>query len=64
MSKNSFSALAATIFLVVAVAHALRLIFKADVIIAGWSVPLWLSAIATVIAAYLAYEGFRKRTSN
>jgi hypothetical protein len=30
---------------------------------AGWDVPMWLSAIACVIAAYLAYEGFHIRKS-
>ncbi len=62
MSKNTFQLLAGVIFLIVALAHAVRLIFKWEVIIAGWQVPMWLSAIAAVIAAYLAYEGLRMRT--
>ena len=61
MSKNTFPKLAAAIFLIVAVAHALRLIFKWEVVIADWHVPMWLSGFAFVIAAYLAYEGFRIR---
>jgi len=64
LSKNSFSLLAGTIFLIVAVAHALRLLFKWEVVIAGWLVPMWVSAAALVIAAYLAYEGFRTRRGN
>ena len=60
VSKTSFSVLAGAIFLVVAVAHALRLVFKWEVVIAGWQVPMWVSAVAFVIAAYLAYEGFQK----
>jgi hypothetical protein len=52
--------LAGAIFLVVAVAHALRLVFKWEVVIAGWQVPMWVSAVAFVVAAYLAYEGFQK----
>jgi hypothetical protein len=59
MSKNTFPQLAAAIFLIVAVAHALRLIFKWEVLIGGWQVPMWASAVAIFIAAYLAYEGFR-----
>ena len=59
LSKNTFPQLAAAIFLIVAVAHALRLIFKWVVLIGGWQVPLWVSAVAFVISAYLAYEGFR-----
>jgi type VI protein secretion system component VasF len=29
------------------------------VLIGGWQVPMWVSAVAIVITAYLAYEGFR-----
>ncbi len=64
MSKNMFSLVAGTIFLIVAVAHALRLAFKWEVIVAGWQVPMWLSGVAVVIAAYLAYEAFQLRKSN
>jgi hypothetical protein len=59
LSKNTFPQLVAAIFLIVAVAHALRLIFKWVVLIGGWQVPMWVSAVAMVISAYLAYEGFR-----
>jgi hypothetical protein len=60
MSKNTFSLLSGTIFVIVAVAHALRLVLKLPVIVASWQVPMWLSAVAFVIAAYLAYEGLRR----
>jgi hypothetical protein len=59
MSKNSFSLLAGAIFLVVAVGHGLRLIFKWTVVVAAWQVPMWISVVAFVVTAYLAYEGFR-----
>jgi len=64
MSKATFSKLAGVIFLIVALAHALRLIFKWDLVIAGWQVPMWTSGVAAVIAAFLAYEGFRTSQSN
>ena len=59
MSQRPFSFVAGLIFLVVAVAHVLRLAFKWEVVLNGWPVPMWISAAALVIAAYLAYEGFR-----
>ena len=59
MSKNLYSRLAGAIFLVVAVGHAVRFVFKWEVDISGWQVPMWISAVAFIIAAYLAYEGFR-----
>jgi hypothetical protein len=55
---------AGAIFLLVAVGHALRLVLKWEVVIGGWQVPTWISAAAFVIAAYLAYEGFRISKSN
>jgi len=64
LSKNTFPLLAGAIFLIVAVAHVLRLVFKWEVVVGGWRVPMWVSAIAFVVAAYLAYEGFRMRKSN
>jgi hypothetical protein len=64
MSKDAFSRLAGAIFLTVAVVHALRLVFKWQVIVAGWQVPLWVSAVALVIGIYLAYEGLQIRKRN
>ncbi|MGA8224789.1 MAG: hypothetical protein WB780_24310 [Candidatus Acidiferrales bacterium] len=64
MNKNMFTMLAGAIFLIVAVAHALRLAFKLQVIVANWQVPMWISAVACVVAAYLAYEGFHVRKSS
>jgi hypothetical protein len=61
MTKNTFSLLSGVIFLVVASDHALRLALKWQINIAGWDVPIWLSAVASVTAAYLAYEGFHIR---
>lgn len=50
---------AGTIFLIIALLHLLRLIFGWSAVMEGWSVPLWLSGVALVVAGYLAYEGFR-----
>ena len=59
MSQRTFSLVAGLIFLLVAVVHVLRLAFKWEVILNNWPVPMWISAVALVIAAYLSYEGFR-----
>lgn len=64
MSKNTFALVAGTFFLIVALVHALRFALRWDVIVAGWQVPMWVSAVAVVVGAYLAYEGFRKSKSN
>jgi hypothetical protein len=64
LSKNTFSLLTSAIFLIVAAAHALRLVFKWQVIVASWQVPMWVSAVAFLIAAYLAYEALLIRKLN
>ena len=59
MSQKTFSLVAGLIFLLIAVVHVLRLAFKWEVVLNGWSVPMWVSAVAIVIAAYLAFAGLR-----
>ena len=59
MGQKTFSLVAGLIFLLIAVMHGLRLAFKWEVILNGWSVPMWVSAVAIVIAAYLAFEGLK-----
>jgi hypothetical protein len=59
MSVKTFLRVSGVVFLVVAVVHLLRLLFQWEVILAGWPAPVWLSAVAFVIAAALAYEGIR-----
>ena len=61
MSQKAFSLVAGLIFLLVAVAHLLRLLLRWSVILNGWTVPMWVSLIAFVVAAFLAFEGLRRR---
>jgi hypothetical protein len=57
MSQRTFSLVAGLIFLVVALMHLLRLALGWHVVLAGWTVPLWVSWVALPVAGYLAYEG-------
>jgi len=59
MSQKSFMLTTASIFGLIAVLHLIRLIAGWDASIAGWAVPNWLSIAAFLVAAYLAFEGFR-----
>jgi hypothetical protein len=58
MSQHSFSLITGIIFLLVAMAHLLRIVFGLPIVIEGVSIPLWVSVIALVIAGFLSYEGF------
>ena len=48
----------AIIFTVIAIAHLSIIIFMMDASIAGYSIPLWVSGVAVIIAGYLATRGF------
>ena len=62
MNHRAFVLLTSSIFALIALLHALRLIYGWDVTIGEWTVPVWLSAIGFLIAGYLALEGFRLKS--
>ena len=59
MRQKTFSLVVGLTFLLIAVMHVLRLALKWEVVLNGWSVPMWVSAVALPIAAYLAFEGLK-----
>lgn len=58
MSEHAFSLTAGIIFLLIALAHLVRIVFSAPVVVQGVAVPMWASAVAVVLMGYLSYEGF------
>ena len=61
MNQKTFFNVAFIIFLLIALLHALRLIYGWNAAIAGWEVPMWLSGLSVVVSGYLAYSAFRLR---
>ena len=59
MTQRVFSLITATLFSLIALLHTLRLLRGWHVTIGDIGVPVWFSWIGLVIAAYLAYQGFR-----
>ena len=57
MTREAFCIVAAVIFAVVALLHLLRIYMDWPVVIADWSVPMWVSWIALVVAGILAIWG-------
>ena len=55
MNDKLFHLMAGAIFALVALGHVLRIYFGWPAVIAGWSVPMWLSWIAVIVAGGLAY---------
>jgi hypothetical protein len=59
MDQKTFSVVAGVVFAVVAVLHLLRIYMNWPVVIADWSVPMWVSWVGLVIAGGLAFFGLR-----
>lgn len=59
MSHRTFLAVSGIIFLVIAVLHLLRAVLGWRAVIGSFEVPIWLSWVAAVVAAYLAYSALR-----
>jgi hypothetical protein len=59
MKNQTYSKVAGTVFLVIALMHLLRIINGWEASISGWAAPLWLSWLGLVAGSVLAYFGFR-----
>ena len=58
MNRKTYLTVTATLFLVVATMHLLRMIFGWQVEIGGLSIPFWVSWLGVLVAGALAYFGF------
>jgi hypothetical protein len=54
-------AVTAAVFVIVAIAHLLRIILGWHVEIGGLSIPVWVSWLAVILAGALAYFGFAQK---
>jgi hypothetical protein len=61
MNQGAFVLVTSSLFALIAVLHALRLIYGWNVTIGEWTVPVWVSAVGFLIAGYLALQGLLLR---
>ena len=61
MKQTTFNLVAGTLFLLIAILHALRILFGWEAVIAGWKVPMGLSWLALALAGFLAYTAFSRK---
>ena len=57
MDRKTFTLLAGVVFAIVALLHLLRIYMGWPVVIDDWTVPMWVSWIALVVAGGLSYCG-------
>jgi hypothetical protein len=63
MTPRIVCLIAAAVFSLIALGHALRLLFGWHVTVESVVVPMWISWIGLAVASYLAYLGFRASRS-
>jgi len=61
MNRKTYTEVTATLFLVVATMHLLRIIFGWQVEIGGLSIPFWASWLGVLVPSALAYLGFMQK---
>ncbi len=60
MNKNTYFKVTAIIFSIIGLAHLYRAIVGVPVTIGAVSIPVYLSWIGVIVAAFLAYQGYTK----
>ena len=58
MRQKTFFLISGVVFAGVALLHALRLLFRWEVMIGGCRAPYWVSAAGLLLAGSLAYAAF------
>jgi hypothetical protein len=59
MDLRTFSVTAGAIFALIALLHLVRIYWGWSIVIDNWSIPMWTSWIAFIVAGGLAYLGLR-----
>lgn len=59
MDKHLALRVAGIVFSVVALAHLLRILYHVVIVIAGYTIPMWLSYVALIVAFALAVLMFK-----
>ena len=57
--QKMYIKLTGLIFSIIAILHLLRLIFRWDVIMGDWQIPVWVSFIGVAASGFLAYIAFK-----
>ena len=59
MKPKQFAKWASLVLTLAGLLHAVRVAVGWDLVIGEWTAPVWLSAVAAVIALYLAWQGWK-----
>jgi hypothetical protein len=59
LKKDRALLVAGLIFAFIAIIHLLRLFFETEVVISGYTLPMWPSLVAVIVASLLSIWMFR-----
>jgi hypothetical protein len=62
LRERMYLLIAGTLFSAIAIVHIMRVLFGTEVIVDGYSMPLWLSWVGICVTTYLSYMSFRLGT--
>ena len=60
MTNHTYRKTAGTVFAVVAVFHAIRLLYGWEAVIGGLMMPMWVSWFGVIFAGWLVWSGLKK----
>ena len=60
MNNNTYRKTAGTVFTVIAVLHALRILYGWEAVFNGWNMPMSLSWFGVAFAGWLSWSGLKK----
>lgn len=59
MSNKTYCTLSAALFLLIGLAHVVRLLVGITFQIGSHDLPMWVSAVGAIITFFLAWSGFK-----
>lgn len=59
MSSKTYCTVSATLFLLIGLAHVVRLLVGFTFQIGSHNLPMWVSAVGAIITLFMAWSGFK-----
>jgi len=59
MNHKTYFKVTSLIFLIIAVLHLLRAVYGWEAVINGYTIPVWASWVAVLVAGFLAFRGYQ-----
>lgn len=59
MNQKTYLQVTGLFFTAAGVVHVLRILSGWSANIAGWDIPIWVSAVGVVVTGYLAYSAYK-----